>query len=73
MMKNNMDYNIITLYHGTTHDFTKIDVERGNPPTYLYTYEFDPQGADTLKVKHFDTTSRGGSRYNGGRENWILH
>jgi hypothetical protein len=26
-----MNANIITLYHGTTHDFTEIDVTRGKP------------------------------------------
>ncbi len=94
-----MDSNIITLYHGTTHDFTEIDVGCGKPfkdfgqgfyltaardhatnlawrnrrieenrldvsgdrrklSVYLYTYEFNLQGADTLNVKRFDTANR---------------
>jgi len=94
-----MDNSIITLYHGTTHDFTGIDVGRGKPfkdfgqgfyltavrnhamnlawrnrrieenrlamsgdkrklSIYLYTYEFDPQRADKLNVKRFDTANR---------------
>jgi len=94
-----LDNNIITLYHGTTHDFAEIDVGRGKPfkdfgqgfyltavrghavnlalrnrcieenrlavsgdmrklPVYLYTYEFDPRGADKLNVKRFDAADR---------------